>query len=169
MTTKDTLALALEALEMAKRWHKGDKWRNGTFEQRETWATAHGQLDEAITAIKQAQEHEPYGIVYEYDGCGGTHQSFSYRQRNGKYPDRSVKVFTEPAPKQAEPSWQPIESAPTDGTAILGCWPSYVADAPMLMATCKHMGWSWVAVDYTNIELAPPTYWLPLPTPPEAK
>lgn len=37
----------------------------------------------------------PYGIVYEYDGPFGLHQSFTHEFRNGKYPDRSFPVYTD--------------------------------------------------------------------------
>jgi hypothetical protein len=52
---------------------------------------------QAIIAARDAQWSEmlgePYGIVYEYDGPFGMHQSFSHKYRNGKYPDRAVTVY----------------------------------------------------------------------------
>jgi hypothetical protein len=57
------------------------------------------ELRAELEQLRKAQG-EPYGIVYEYDGYGGTHQSFRHYQRNGKYPDRSFPVFTHPASEQ---------------------------------------------------------------------
>ena len=42
---------------------------------------------------------EPYCILYEWDGPFGLHQETSHRQYNGKYPDRSVKLYTAPQAK----------------------------------------------------------------------
>lgn len=127
MTTKDeALRIALDALKIAVRQNSHDMLMTGEeLRKCEAAITAIKQAQEPVginglteaetsasmsvmglskPAPKQAQEPVPYGIVYEYDDYGGTHQSFSYRERNGKYPDRSVKVYAEPAPKQAEPT-----------------------------------------------------------------
>lgn len=58
--------------------------------------------------------------------------------------------------------WQPIATAPKDGTVILGAhlWPSGNAD----IYTCKFVD-EWTDDMGDAVEL-PPTHWLPLPPPP---
>lgn len=42
-----------DALEKARQWHNGDKWRNGNAEERAAWEAHRDLLDEAIAASKQ--------------------------------------------------------------------------------------------------------------------
>ena len=79
---------------------------------------------------------------------------------------RAARLFTHP--QATEPAWRPIESAPKDGTEIIGCWPSYIDSGSFARVTCKYVGWSWVTTDFMGTELAQPTYWSPLPAAPEA-
>lgn len=66
-------------------------------------------------------------------------------------------------------AWQPIESAPTDGTAVLVSDGRYVGEAQ----SHDYYGrdaWYWANVypsDYGADEIYP-THWMPLPTPPGA-
>ena len=64
------------------------------------------------------------------------------------------------------PQWQPIETAPKDGRALLLCCmtPSkYSRHEPGFMAVCGYdEGWSAF-----NRFHFPPTHWQPLPAPPE--
>jgi hypothetical protein len=80
--------------------------------------------------------------------------------------------------RDAATSWQPIETAPKDGAAVLvgnehGCWvaqykPVYLSgyrpDDPWcsLMLNHEHMRKAGV------LHFAPPTHWMPLPYPPAA-
>lgn len=71
--------------------------------------------------------------------------------------------------------WKPIESAPKDGTVVLG-WPCtgrYNRDYPAPMVWERgDEAWFFAAADYGefyNVNNSDaPTHWMPLPTPPEA-
>jgi len=62
-----------------------------------------------------------------------------------------------------EPKWQPIDTAPKDGTRIL----VFCSHSNMTVETCwikneiTLYGWWW-----NTKELNPPTHWMPLPKPP---
>lgn len=62
--------------------------------------------------------------------------------------------------------WQPIETAPKDGTAVLCFWTRsvYVDGRAYAIAQC-HSG-TWVSVDDDEVEYWEPTHWMPLPPPP---
>jgi hypothetical protein len=59
--------------------------------------------------------------------------------------------------------WQPIETAPKDGTAILGYWGHNPTNDPSAYAVTKWYGGFWVSVDDDDDEYAAPTHWMPLP------
>jgi hypothetical protein len=66
-------------------------------------------------------------------------------------------------------NWQPIETAPKDGTFILG----YYADRPWLWDIVQwdagYLGGAWWGGGHENDgPLFPPTHWMPLPDPPVA-
>ena len=61
-------------------------------------------------------------------------------------------------------TWQPIESAPKDGTPIL----LYDAKLPLEPPTVGSI-WEDEAIDANGVEFfQPPTHWMPLPEPPKA-
>jgi len=62
------------------------------------------------------------------------------------------------------PQWQPIETAPKDGTDILVWWPFW-SKSPEVAAFIDGEWYSeCVTSDSTE---KPPTHWMPLPAPPE--
>ena len=70
-------------------------------------------------------------------------------------------------------TWQPIETAPKDGTQILAYWPApdYAPDAPCTCNTWRSQGTidNWVTpYEESRPELGP-THWMPLPDAPEAE
>lgn len=72
-------------------------------------------LPDCMDAKKVAQpEQEPYGIAYEYDGPFGLHRSFRHKYRNGKYPDRSVTLYTAPQPAKPLTDEQIDDLMPTN-------------------------------------------------------
>lgn len=65
-------------------------------------------------------------------------------------------------------NWQPIETAPKDGTDIVlyhRLWEGYVRHGccrdGVWIAECGKTGWYAVGI--------PPSHWMPLPEPPDAK
>lgn len=225
MTTKDVLALALEALEKSK---------SALAEELAAWdidpplhhvSEAHDLCDVAITAIKQAQEPVPpsdeniadaWISASDSDGITYDGPSFErgYRLGRGEYdeytgalvadalnqaqqaqepvptriavtedmhiaaakvllradgldglPQRMMDAMLAAAPKQAEPAWQPIESAPKDGSEILLANP----DGSCAVGWFKFRGHTTGWTDGDTFNMTWPTHWLPLPTPPEAK
>jgi len=111
-------------------------------------------------AVQQAQGQAIYlGWVPDtesWETCG--------EKDYGDLPDgERWLLYTHPAPKQAEPAWQPIESAP-NGTMVLfanmspriqaseWCFVAWMADGKL----CGH-------------RMDKPTHWMHLPTPPEAE
>jgi hypothetical protein len=65
-------------------------------------------------------------------------------------------------------TWRPIETAPKDGTQILGLWVSYL-DGQLMQPSYGvvwNEGGSWLeAYD----EVSQPTHWMPLPEPPQVQ
>lgn len=60
--------------------------------------------------------------------------------------------------------WQPIETAPKDGTVLLG----YENKAGVEMFTfrwCEHRGWI-SEIPWGDWDRVDPTHWMPLPEPP---
>lgn len=60
--------------------------------------------------------------------------------------------------------WQPIETAPKDGTRVL------VADEDVWMAVARYWPCNsyWIEDAASGMKLNPPTHWLPLPPPPQS-
>lgn len=82
--------------------------------------------------------------------------------RDCGYTQNNAAMFSVPGGvmRQAESEWQPIETAPKDGSMFLGC---VVGFAP-LVAAWDDYGNRWVSQpDEYGYE---PTHWLPLPAPP---
>jgi hypothetical protein len=86
--------------------------------------------------------------------------------------ERLTAIYTamhaaSPNPEASEimrEAWQPIETAPKDGSSILAIWrwgdnPDNGAETHMVVRWC---GW-WDAQGFTQPE---PTHWMPLPEPP---
>lgn len=73
--------------------------------------------------------------------------------------------------------WQPIESAPKDGTWILtiisGLWAGGTPYLPAVVRWEKRYGEGWLSVEQEDNGEGPmhefmPTHWMPLPAPPTA-
>ena len=80
------------------------------------------------------------------------------------YPD-ATPVYTHPSPQEGMARWQPIETAPKDGQAIL------VTDGSYRYCVEWSEEFDWWTVD--DNKLGPfrlrgsaPTHWMPLPPPP---
>jgi hypothetical protein len=76
------------------------------------------------------------------------------------------------APKSTEPEWQPIETAPKDGTLILlgrskGVWAGKYT--PVFTSGYRpDSAWQSMLLNHDHMaeRYAPPTHWMPLPQPP---
>jgi hypothetical protein len=64
-------------------------------------------------------------------------------------------------PAAATPGWQPIETAPKNGTAVLG-WDK---DEGHYVTWCSEGSWGQSVDDCVYLQF--PTHWRPLPPPPE--
>lgn len=69
---------------------------------------------------------------------------------------------------RAAPEWQPIETAPKDGTSV---WAFNGEQAPMCyIAGEGYALWIWADQVLSDVDPSPeqPTHWMPLPSPPLA-
>ena len=65
--------------------------------------------------------------------------------------------------------WQPISTAPKDGTAILGYWsPAIENGRDGIDVTCFRAG-DWRDPEDSDSSWRKPTHWMPLPAPPVTK
>lgn len=73
--------------------------------------------------------------------------------------------------KEAPEQWQPIETAPRDGTAVLGYFGTTAGEEPPDMAVTKFNMESsaWISTEVPFDEFDAPTYWQPLPAPPSIR
>lgn len=62
------------------------------------------------------------------------------------------------------PQWQPVETAPKDGTLVLLWWPYWRQRAVIGYYATLADRWQSSEVLY---DAEPPTHWMPLPLPPE--
>ena len=70
-------------------------------------------------------------------------------------------LYTHPSPTEGMAGWQPIETAPKDGTPLLlRSKKGRIADGAWITATSSCGGWAWA---YFNLE---PIEWQPLPVEP---
>lgn len=62
------------------------------------------------------------------------------------------------------PEWQPIKTAPRDGTRVL------IADTDVWMAVARNWPCNgyWIEDAASGLRLNPPTHWIPLPAPPQS-
>jgi len=69
--------------------------------------------------------------------------------------------------------WQPIETAPKDGTRILAFFPQQIDCYTILTvnftrdqwALCPYGGYDFCSIEFGETE--DPTHWMPLPNPPK--
>ena len=63
--------------------------------------------------------------------------------------------------------WQPIETAPKDGTSILGYW-CYEGGFEHYIQPIRYLHGKWLH-DWDHSDELYPTHWMPLPEPPAAR
>lgn len=63
--------------------------------------------------------------------------------------------------------WQPIETAPKDGTAIIGAWDSKIFENRWFIHPVIFENGIWIHYwDQDEDHVLYPTHWMPLPEPP---
>ena len=93
----------------------------------------------------------------------------------GENVDEVLREIWDEAQRQAAPTWQPIDTAPKDGTWILLAVDSSYTTTPLTVSVCRYISSpypSWR--DYADYKFLvggnEPTHWMPLPpTPPTSK
>ena len=100
-----------------------------------------------------------------------------YLQRTGRFPWREIdaRLFGTREAEERVMDWQPIETAPKDGTDIL-VWGSiemssrsrpHVGTEDIIRVCWSQGGESWVVTSVQADGWVPePTHWMPLPAPP---
>ena len=68
----------------------------------------------------------------------------------------------------ALPAWQPIATAPKDGTVVLITFLEYGVGPATRVAAARYLDEGWREHDYDKMQFFPPTHWMPLPPPPAA-
>ena len=179
--TKEALELALEALEEVVKWYqtrdKDDKPMPPHNQNPEI-----KQAIEAITAMKEllAQPKEPDPVAWLQIGLAPLHEGdvIARTTKPTKWNPkwwRFEPLYTTPPQLKPLTGWQPIETAPRDGTEILmtngvnvssGQWFSeyggtYDQEGAPNGDGCDD-GWS----DWSGGMQPDPTHWMPLPSPP---
>lgn len=83
--------------------------------------------------------------------------------------DEALRISHAPdAVPEPAPTWQPIETAPKDGTPILGCRSTWVYPSCMVWLDGPSLIPGWHSFDVSAQGRKPysPTHWMPLPVPP---
>lgn len=127
---------------------------------------------ERIGAALQAMEHSTVaklaaeGVEVSFHGDGrvtGSHKFKSFE---------AAHAILDIGRKVPGPPWQPIETAPKDGTHFLAYGPdeygNYKRMAVMSYSTFGRLYISHVVGCEYEEDLQHPTHWMPLPEPPEA-
>jgi hypothetical protein len=86
--------------------------------------------------------------------------------RHGSYPQEPAPPASSP-PERSE-GWQPIETAPKDGTAVLGYVPGRQGFfSRQDVAVVAWIETRWQSVNSGHWLTSDVTHWMPLPAPPE--
>ena len=100
-----------------------------------------------------------------------------YSDKNNYHSKEKLKILAKQAWEAAQPKWQPIETAPTDGTMVrVGWWENndwyedsdYIEDGAWIRHADHYDHFLAVAIPgMTGPKEEPPyQYWMPAPPPP---
>lgn len=121
----------------------------------------------AVLQIISKLQGEPVAMRYGWDGDGWQYIDNGSGSDWQKRHEDAEPLYTHP-PLVRENAWQPIDSAPKDGSWML-VYQEGVLE-PSISVCCFEDGW-WYCHDGKNCELPlrgiEPTHWMPLPTPPK--
>ena len=134
---------------------------------------AYRQAD-AVLALRAAGTEPSWFAVQSVSGAHvgmWEDEGIARRVFNDEYPDGMfIPLYTSPAPLPVgvTDSWQPIETAPKDGTEVLVTGPLYNDSAKgryRTIAAFKEDGWYENQAAYPEENLLwEPTHWTPLPS-----
>jgi hypothetical protein len=123
----------------------------------------HGCIDEAIAVVKQMMQAEP--VAWMSPGK----ERIEFSRKDTVYGSHTIPLHP---PPQAVPAWQPIESAPKDGTIVL-LHGGRTTTAGSYQPNNKKYPWVFLedcGPDRVNQwEEKGPTHWMPLPAAPAVK
>ena len=110
------------------------------------------------------------GLVHQIgapDARARQQASTEYSARQSMLDDGTVQVFEmiSTGPRRSVGEWQPISTAPKDGTRVLLYWP-YWDQWPVVGMFDRFQ--RWVTEMAVSTEGPGPTHWMPLPAPPAA-
>jgi hypothetical protein len=66
----------------------------------------------------------------------------------------------------SEVKWQPIETAPRDGTVVFLYWPTLSITAYPAVGVNHDDGYGWEWLQWRDYGEVIPTHWMPIPLPP---
>lgn len=128
---------------------------------------AYERVSAALAALRSMPQGEPVATIRYERGTPGKENDMPKVVSCNWLPDGVYSVYATPppAPVLLSDAWQPIETAPKDGTAIL------VSEGRFIHCVEWNDEYEWWAVD--DNKLGPfrlrgtaPTHWMPLPPPP---
>jgi hypothetical protein len=140
----DEAAVACKALALAEDVANGMRGAAGRINLFGALADAYGAVAASISNLsKQIEKGE------------------QVHDRNGLPWSPAV-----PGNAGAVEAWQPMETAPKDGTEILAYWGPKVDGGDNCIDTTIWHEWKWTDPEDTDTEYAAPTHWMPLPAAP---
>lgn len=120
--------------------------------------------------IAYAREDVPYLLAALTDAAQRTEQLITDRNHAV---ERQAVLETQLAEAAQRTQWQPIETAPKDGTAILIAVGHLVGEARFVEDEGSELGWWWANegpgdyhADKIELRQGQPTHWMPLPAAP---
>jgi hypothetical protein len=148
------------------------------------WSDDPRIVAEAVNALRSAARNGPdVGYVAGFEACREAAKNVADRAAERdeeyayKYPDEARKfdqrahraktisdaIAALPAAATASAGWQPIETAPKDGTPLLLGWPTFHP----LVGHCEDGLWGELDSDFGFEPFEnTPTHWMPLPAAP---
>ena len=149
------------ALELGLLWIAGDG-RDKVREALDALDTLEDQLASigagGVSALMGAAKAGSEPVAWAIFAEGGNIRLWSKKPL--LHPS-AQPLYTHPSPTEGMAGWQPIETAPKDGTPLLlRSKKGRIADGAWITATSSCGGWTWA---YVNLE---PIEWQPLPVEP---
>jgi hypothetical protein len=129
--------------------------------------------DGVLCATIKVRGSQPTPILELLDECKTDDGALCLTRQNPTLFRRRIQAINETVDKikaillpPISMNWQPISTAPTDGTQLLLCWPTLCRE-PLLAVGAFNGQWEPDESRFTGKQLRenPPTHWCPLPPP----